>query len=108
MTDQNTPPLGQASRLSPVVVISLLVAFLAILGAYVFLSHQGDDAGGLIQAVLVLAGFLGLGGTVERTRRQANAQLNQIREQTNGVLDRRIREGVSAALAERDARRGRS
>lgn len=103
MTNQN----GQAGSISPVVAISFLIAFLAVLAAYVFLDHNGDDAGGLVQAVLVLAGFLGLGGHVEKTRRQANAQLTQIREQTNGVLDKRIRDGVAEVLAERDERRAK-
>ncbi len=109
MTDQTTIPTGNDGRVQPVIVVSLLVAFIAVLGAYVWLAHDGSDPNGLVQALIVL---LGLGAHTEVRSRQQRRALATIQEQTNGVLTRRIREGaaeaITEALAERDRARGRA
>lgn len=98
MTQHSAPTPGD--RVQPVIVISLLLAFLATLGAYVWLSHDGGDTGSLISAVVTILGLLGVGVHSESRARKTNATLATIQEQTNGVLDRKIRDGVRAVLAE--------
>jgi ABC-type transport system involved in cytochrome bd biosynthesis fused ATPase/permease subunit len=84
-----------------------VVAFVAIIAAYVVLvalGHQ-DAATGLAPLVLTLLGFVGLGGHVtqrlgqqDQQLTQQTEQLAQITHQTNGVLTERIRAGADSAL----------
>lgn len=79
-------------------VLAILVAFLAVIGAYVALTITGHDADGLVTAVTALLAAAGLGVHSEHRTRQQNADLKQISRQTNGVLDSRIHEGATKAM----------
>jgi hypothetical protein len=79
---------------------ALLIGFLGVLAAYVALTLTGHDASGLTSTVVTLLGVAGLGVHVERRTQEQNATIAKIDRQTNGVLDRRIREGTKAAVAE--------
>lgn len=83
---------------TPAVLWAGLVAFLGVLTAYVCLALAGVDTGGFINAIVTLAGLLGLGAHVERRTVQQNRQLDTITRQTNGVLDERIRNGSETAI----------
>jgi apolipoprotein N-acyltransferase len=84
-----------------------LVAFLALLAAYVVLAVTHNDAEGVVRLATTLAAVFGLGvyqrATHKATARkldQQNTALAQITEQTNGVLTARIKNAVHEALAE--------
>lgn len=79
-------------------VLAGLVCFVTIVVAYVVLTLNGQDANGLLAAVVPLLGLLGLGVHVEARTKQQNKQLEQITRQTNGVLDKRILDGATTAV----------
>lgn len=104
MSDSNLPAPPPA-KLQPVVVICLTIAFLATIGAYVWMSHEGTQADGLISAVLIILSAVGVSTHVETRTRRQDRMLSTITHQTNGALDRRIRDGVREVVAaELDAR----
>jgi hypothetical protein len=81
-------------------VVAALVAFVAVIAAYVVLAvtGHGDSASGIVPAVVSLLGIFGLGAhTTNRLTKQDQA-LSTITRQTNGVLTRRIEEGADRAL----------
>lgn len=84
----------------PKLIVSGVVALVAILAAYVVLVvlGHGSEANGLAPLVLTLLGFLGLGAHTTQRLSQQDAQLDQITHQTNGVLDARIRQGSDTAM----------
>lgn len=83
----------------PAVAVCGTVAFLGILAAYVALVLTGNDPSGLGEMVLMLLSVLGLGAHVEHRTQQQNATIAKIDRQTNGVLDQRIHDGTSKAVA---------
>lgn len=82
------------------VVVCLLGGFVSVLGAYVALTMTGHDASGLVSVVVTLVGLSGLGAHIENRTQQQNNAIAKIDQQTNGVLDRRILDGASAAIAQ--------
>ena len=95
MTDPRSVP---HARIQTSIILSLLVAFLATIGAYVFLVHHDEDATGLVSAIVTILGLLGVSTHAEMRGRRQDRQLSGIAYQTNGALDGRIREAVKAAL----------
>jgi len=94
---------AELARLDRGLLVIGLVAFLAILGAYVGLSIAADkdpDPEGIVQMVLTLAAVFGLGTYQRATHKSQARQLATITEQTNGVLTKRIKAGTIEALRE--------
>lgn len=92
---------------SAAVIVAGVIAFVAILAAYVVLSMTGhaSDAAGIVGIVATLLGLLGLGAhTTNRLTKQdeqlgrQSEQLSTISHQTNGVLTERIERGADTAL----------
>lgn len=81
------------SKIPTPIWVCLTVAFLGVVAAFVVLSATGSDAAefrGFLNIVMNLAGLVLSGG--------AAAYAGKAVSQTNGSLDRRIEQGVSAAL----------
>lgn len=98
MSDTDTTTTVELDRLDRGLLIIGLVAFLAVLAAYVALTISGRDPEGVVQLVVTLAAVFGL-GTYNRATHKANARrLDKITSQTNGVLDGRIEAGTYRAL----------
>jgi hypothetical protein len=74
---------------------ALLVAFLAVLGAFVALTLTGHDPQTLAVFAATVTGFLGLGAH----QAVQSKTIAKIDKQTNGVLTGRIRDAVAEALA---------
>jgi hypothetical protein len=86
------------SKIPTPIYVCLTVAFLAVVGAFVVLSATGSDAAefrGFLIIVLNLAGLIVTGGAATYAGKAAS--------QTNGNLDQRIKDGVSAALDQQRA-----
>ena len=85
----------------PAALVCLTVAFLGIIGAYValVLTGHGDNAGGLVSAVVMLLGAVGVSAHVETRTQQQNRTIAKIDRQTNGVLEGRIERGATRAVA---------
>lgn len=88
------------NKLSTAVVIGAVVAFVAVLAAYVVLAALGhaDEAGGIVGIVTTLLGLLGLGAHNAGRLAKQDEQLSTISHQTNGVLTQRIEAGADKAL----------
>jgi hypothetical protein len=98
MSDINTTPSGVKS--STLIVCGTLVLLACIAGVFYVLANGGD--------VSVALSFVGpivlavLGGVYNATKLdQVESKVAQVVVQTNGGLDKRIRDGVHAALDER-------
>lgn len=85
---------------TPAALVVGLIGFVAILGAYcsLVITGNGEQANGLISAVVVLLTGAGIIGHSEARTREQNSRLQQIEHQTNGVLDKRITEGAEHAV----------
>lgn len=77
-----------------------LVAFLAVLAAYVALVLTDHDPSGLVPMVVTVLGVLGLGAHIEKRTQEQNATIAKIDRQTNGVLTQRIEEGTRKAVSD--------
>lgn len=92
---------------STAVVVAALLAFVAVLAAYVVLAMTGhaSDASGVVGIVTTLLGLLGLGAHTSQRLAKQDAQLTTITHQTNGVLTKRIQDGADTAMRQvlRDA-----
>lgn len=71
-----------------------------VLAAYVVLSVAGVDTSALVTIVTVLAGAGGVSVHNSTRLDKQDAALVKITTQTNGVLDKRIHDGASAAIRE--------
>lgn len=107
MTDPYQPshatsdqPAGPVS-ISTGAVALVVVAFLAVVGAYVALILAGrptDDLAGLIDRALAAAGaFGGIGGLIFAGSAARNARAAKV--QTNGSLDARMEQAVSRGIS---------
>lgn len=88
------------SKPTTAVIIAAVVAFVAVLAAYVALAMTGhaDDAAGIVPIVTTLLGLVGLGAHQSSRLSKQDEQLSTISHQTNGVLTARIEQGADAAL----------
>lgn len=95
-------------------LLSGVVLLLATMGAYLYMKSQHMEDTGLLALVSPVITYLVIGGKVDAAADGQNATLAQhsetlakISKNTNGELDRRIREGsreaITEALAHRDA-----
>ena len=75
------------------------LVFLVTIAAYVVLEVKGRNTAGLIALVTPVLASIYVVARVERRTDAQDITLAKIAEQTNGVLDKRIRESVSDALA---------
>lgn len=82
------------------VILGAVVAFVAVLAAYVVLSLTGhaSDAAGVVGIVTTLLGLLGLGAHTTNRLAKQDEQLTTISHQTNGVLTARIEAGADKAM----------
>ncbi|MFJ8188088.1 hypothetical protein [Streptomyces sp. NPDC096105] len=80
-----------------------LVAFVASVVAYVFLTVKGQETTGLLTFVTPVIGALLVVSRVDARSDAQDQALTQITHQTNGVLSKRIADVVGAEL---DARFG--
>lgn len=83
---------------SRAVLLVGLVAFLAVLAAYVALTVAGFDASGLVSSVVLLLGAVGIGAHNEVRSRGLAQGVDKVRRQTNGELDDRMREHTENAV----------
>lgn len=82
--------------------VVLAVIYVTSLAGYVTLALQGKATAEYVTLVgPVIAALFVVGHMDKRSDRQDEV-LGQIKENTNGVLDKRIKDGVRAALAERE------
>jgi hypothetical protein len=72
--------------------------FAISVAGYVTLALKGEATA---EYVTLIGPVLGAGYVVSHLGKQDNV-LGEIKEQTNGVLDQRIKDGVKAALTERE------
>jgi hypothetical protein len=82
------------------IIVGALVAFVAVLAAYVVLAAtgHGTEAAGVAGIVTTLLGLVGLGAHQSSRLSEQDAQLSTISHQTNGVLDKRIQDGADTAM----------
>jgi hypothetical protein len=74
-----------------------------VVAGFVVLALKGLDTGAFLGLVGPIISGLYVAGKVDARSDVQDQALTTITRQTNGVLDARIREGVAAALAARDA-----
>lgn len=98
MSDNDTTTTVELDRLDRGLLITGLVAFLAVLGAYVALTIAGRDPEGVVQMVVTLAAVFGLGTYQRATHKSQARKLDKITYQTNGILTAKIEAGTLAAL----------
>lgn len=86
--------------MKPGTAIAAAIAFLGVLASFVVLVLTGhaDQAPALASIVVTVAGLLGLGSHVEKRTQEQNETIAKIDKQTNGVLDKRIHDGTTAAV----------
>ncbi len=83
-------------------LIAGLIIFVTSVAGYVVLTLQHADTSGLVTLVgPILAGAYAV-RAVNRRADEQNYVIGQIHENTNGVLDDRIKNGVRAVLDERN------
>ncbi|WP_413114797.1 hypothetical protein ACK1X7_07265 [Streptomyces sp. CY1] len=80
-------------------VLQLGVAALVIAG-FVVLTLKGADTTGFVALVAPVLGAVFVINHLDHRSDQQDMILQRISEQTNGVLDKRIKDGVRAALDE--------
>lgn len=93
-------------RTTVIAVVQLVIGALvtlAAIGAWVFAKLNNLDTGELMAFVVPIVGALFLVGQVAKGAEAAQ----QAAQQTNGMLDARVKAAVAAALADRDAARTR-
>jgi membrane protein implicated in regulation of membrane protease activity len=82
-------------------VLQLGIAALVI-GGFIVLTLKGSDTVGYVALVMPILGAVFVINHLDHRSDRQDEALQQITRQTNGVLDQRIKEGVKAALAERE------
>lgn len=93
-------------RNNVIVVVQLVIGCLitmAAIGAWVFAKLNNVETGELMAFVVPVVGALFLVTSVSR----AGDAAQQAAQQTNGMMDARVKSAVAAALADRDAARTR-
>lgn len=97
MSDHRPPEIPGTDR---TLVVSGLVIVLAVLGCFVYLtvSGHGDSTTALLSFVTPVVAALLIARQVSTEARRQDVVIEKIAEQTNGVLDGRIRRGVAAEL----------
>lgn len=70
--------------------------------AYIYMKQNDIDEQGLFYLLGPVVTYMLIGSKVDAVTQDQNTKLDKIQEQTNGVLDKRIRDGVRAALKEYD------
>lgn len=75
-----------------------VVAFVALIGAFVVLTVQHADTGALVALGGPVVMALLVTGHVSKVTEEQNSAIATIQKQTNGVLDARIRDGVTEVL----------
>ena len=76
------------------------LVFVVSVAAFVALEVTGNDTDGLLVLVGPVVAALLVTGQVRSETAKQNMTLDAIREQTNGVLNRRMREAVETVLKE--------
>lgn len=106
MSDEQSP-IPATKQVDRVLLVVALLAFLGLLAAYVGLVLAGKDPEGVVRLCVTLAGIFGLGAVQRVHANQQNAvlesarqDLGTIKQQTNGGLDKRIREGSAESMRE--------
>lgn len=74
--------------------------------AYIYMKINSIDEQGLMLLMGPVVTYMLIGAKVEQVTQEQNHTLNKIQEQTNGVLDQRIKDGAKAALEELKASNG--
>ena len=74
----------------------------AAVGAYVYLKSHTLDVQELFIFLGPLVTYLLIGSKVEAETNKQNTKLDKIDAQTNGILDKRIKDAVHAVLDERE------
>ncbi|MFF5471056.1 hypothetical protein [Streptomyces achromogenes] len=82
-------------------ILQLGTAALVIAG-FVMLTLKGSDTTGFVALVAPILGAVFVIQHLDHRSDRQDEKLDRITRQTNGVLDQRIKEGVKAALAERE------
>jgi membrane protein implicated in regulation of membrane protease activity len=82
-------------------ILQLGIAALVV-GGFVVLTLKGSDTGSFVALVAPILGAVFVINHLDHRSDKQDEKLDTITRQTNGVLDERIKEGVKAALAERD------
>lgn len=82
-------------------ILQLGTAALTI-GGFVVLTLKGADTTAFIGLVTPILGAVFVINHLDHRSDKQDETLGQIKEQTNGVLDKRIKDGVLKALAERE------
>lgn len=82
-------------------ILQLGTAGLVIAG-FVALTLKGSDTGSYVAMVAPVLGAVFVINHLDQRSDKQDEKLDTITKQTNGVLDQRIKEGVKAALAERE------
>lgn len=82
------------------IIAGAVVAFVAVLAAYVVLAAtgHGTEAAGVAGIVTTLLGLVGLGAHQSSRLSEQDEQLTTISHQTNGVLTKRIQDGADTAM----------
>jgi hypothetical protein len=79
-----------------------VIVFVTSLAGYVTLAWQERATAEYVTLVGPVIAALFVVGHLDRRSDQQDQVLGQIQEQTNGVLDKRIEDGVLKALAKRE------
>lgn len=79
-----------------------IVVYVTSLAGYVVLAIQGEPTAEYVTLVGPVIAAMFVVSHLDRRSDQQDQVLGKIQENTNGVLDRRIKDGVKAALAERE------
>ncbi|MEU3522320.1 hypothetical protein AB0E62_00330 [Streptomyces sp. NPDC038707] len=82
-------------------ILQLGTAALVIAG-FVVLTLKGSDTGGFVALVAPILGAVFVIQHLDHRSDRQDEKLDRITHQTNGVLDEKIKNGVKAALAERE------
>ncbi|MEV7814266.1 hypothetical protein AB0P05_26605 [Streptomyces flaveolus] len=82
-------------------VLQLGIAGLVIAG-FVVLTLKGSDTTGFVALVAPILGAVFVINHLDHRSDRQDQALERITHQTNGVLDEKIKNGVKAALAERE------
>lgn len=73
-----------------------------VIGGFVVLTLKGADTTAFIGLVTPILGAVFIINHLDHRSDKQDETLGQIKHQTNGVLDERIKDGVLKALAERE------
>lgn len=86
----------------PVAALAATVFVVSVV-ALVILELNGRPTANLMTLVTPVVAALFVVDTINRRTAEQNQAISKIQEQTNGVLDQRIKDGVLAALNARDS-----